>query len=447
MNHSETLEFLNQRGNEVLGMHLGLHRTRAIMRALGNPHKCYPSVHIAGTNGKGSVAAMVESILRHAGYRTGLFTSPHLVRVEERFRVEGCQIAPRSFASLATKIQKIEAALLKKNMLDRQLTTFEFLACCALLHFAERKVDIAVIEVGLGGKLDATNVVHPLVSVITRITHDHQNYLGNSLAKISGEKAGIIKEGVPVISGCRDGAPMRVIRNRAKKVHAPLLESFRESQVKIKGERRGHYTIDLQTPRRQYRNLKLPLAGEYQIQNATLAVMAIESLESLPVKIGDVRRGMKSVRWAGRLDEYKSRRKTLLDGAHNPDAAQRLRDYLIGRQEKEIHFVFGAVRDKNIRQIGACLFPIATSIHLTPLANSRTSSPDEIAGLHKKFNSRMRVHSDMRQALYAAWRQCSPPGLVVVTGSLYLVGELLPLIQKHAKRSNVQRRTSKTGDN
>jgi dihydrofolate synthase/folylpolyglutamate synthase len=323
-------------------------------------------------------------------------------------------------------------------MLDRRLTTFEFLACCALLHFALKKVDIAVIEVGLGGKLDATNVVHPLVSVITRITHDHQNYLGHSLAKISREKAGIIKEGVPVISGCRDGAPMRVIRNRAKKVQAPLLESFRESRVRIKGERRGRFTIDLQTTRRQYRNLRLPLAGEYQIQNATLAVMAIESLESFPVKIGDIRRGMKKVRWAGRLDEYESRRKTLLDGAHNPDAAQRLRDYLIGRQEKEFHFVFGAVRDKNIRKIGACLFPIATSIHLTPLTNSRTSSPDEIAGMHKKFNSRMNMHSDMRQALYAAWRQCSPEGLVIVTGSLYLVGELLPLIQKHVKnRSKV----------
>jgi dihydrofolate synthase/folylpolyglutamate synthase len=439
MNHNETLEFLKQRGNEVQVMHLGLHRTRAIMQALGDPHNRYPSVHIAGTNGKGSVAAMTESILRHAGYRTGLFTSPHLVRVEERFRVNGRQIAPRSFAALATRIQATEAALLKKKKLDRRLTTFEFLACCALLHFAERKVDIAVIEVGLGGKLDATNVIHPAVSVITRISYDHMNYLGNSLTKISGEKAGIIKEGVPVISGCSDGAPLRVIRNRAKMVRAPLLEIFRACRIKINGEIHGRYSMDLRTPKRLYRKLKLPLAGEYQIQNSTLAVMAVEALASLPVKVADIHGGLAGARWAGRLDEYKAKRRTLLDGAHNPDGAQQLRDYLIGQKETEVHLVFGAVRDKNIRGIAACLFPFADSIHLTPLNNSRSASPEEVAGLTRRFRSGMTIHSDMRQALDAAWKQCSPKGLVVVTGSLYLVGELLPLVQKHSecRTSNV----------
>jgi dihydrofolate synthase/folylpolyglutamate synthase len=431
MNHRETLEFLKNRGNEVQTMHLGLHRTLAIMLALGNPQNNYASIHIAGTNGKGSVATMAESILRHAGYRTGLFTSPHLVRVEERFRVNGHLISPRHFAALATRIQKTEKKLLRNKKLDRYLTTFEFLACCALLHFADEKVDIAVIEVGLGGKLDATNVVCPSVSVITRISYDHQNYLGNSLMKISGEKAGIIKKGVPVISGCREAAPRRVILARAKKVGAPLLESFKECRIKINGETRGYYSIDLQTPLRHYRSLKLPLAGEYQKHNAALAIMAVESLKSFPVKPGDIRRGMAGVRWSGRLDEYRSRRRTLLDGAHNPDAAKRLRDYLIQQNESEVHFVFGVVRDKNIRGIGALLFPVATSIHLTPLTNTRSASMEEIVDLNKRFRSRMKTHSSMRRALYAAWDQCSPEGLVVVTGSLYLVGELLPIIKKH----------------
>ncbi|MBN2319698.1 MAG: bifunctional folylpolyglutamate synthase/dihydrofolate synthase [Acidobacteria bacterium] len=431
MNHRETLEFLKQRGNEVQTMHLGLHRTLAMMQALGEPQNSYASIHIAGTNGKGSVAAMAESILHHAGYRTGLFTSPHLVRVEERFRINGRRISPRRFAALATRIQKIENKLLQGKKLDRYLTTFEFLACCALLHFAEEKVDIAVFEVGLGGKLDATNVIHPLVSVITRISYDHQHYLGNSLTKISGEKAGIIKKGVPVISGCRETVPRRVIRSRAKKVGAPLLESFSECRIQINGEIRGRYSIDLQTPQRHYRNLRLPLAGEYQAQNAALAIMAIESLESFPVKPDDIRRGMAGVHWLGRLDEYKSRRRTLLDGAHNPDAAQKLRDYLIQRKETEVHFVFGAVQDKNIREIGAFLFPVAASIHLTPLTNTRTASTDEIADRNKRFRSKMKAHPSMRRALAAAWEECSPKGLVVVTGSLYLVGELLPVIQKH----------------
>ena len=157
--------------------------------------------------------------------------------------------------------------------------------------------------------------------------------------------------------------------------------------------------------------------------------MAVESLKSFPVKPGDIRRGMAGVRWPGRLDEYRSRRRTLLDGAHNPDAAQRLRDYLAQRNESEGHFVFGAVRDKDIRGIGALLFPVATSIHLTPLTNTRSASTEEIVDLNKRFRSRMKTHSSMRRALYAAWDQCSPKGLVVVTGSLYLVGELLPIIQ------------------
>jgi dihydrofolate synthase/folylpolyglutamate synthase len=438
MNHKETLEFLKRRGNEVQTMHLGLHRTLAMMQALGDPQSRYASVHIAGTNGKGSVAAMTESILRHAGYRTGLFTSPHLVRVEERFRVNGSPIAPGSFASLATRIQKAEAALLRRKRLDRYLTTFEFLTCCAFLHFADRKVDIAVVEVGLGGKLDATNVICPLVSVITRVSYDHQNYLGNSLTKISGEKAGIIKEGVPVITALQEGAALRVIRRQAAKLHAPLLESYRDCRIDIKDAVRGRYRMDLRTPVRLYRNLHPPLSGKYQTENTALAVMAIENLKSFPVEVAHIRRGLAGVRWAGRLDEYPSRRRTLVDGAHNPDGAERLREYLDGRKEREIHLVFGAVRDKNIRGIAACLFPIATAIHLTPLTNSRSATPEEVAEMNRRYRPRITVYQNMRRALYAAWKQCSPKGLVVVTGSLYLIGDLLPIIQKYARPKQKQ---------
>jgi len=422
----------------VQTMHLGLHRTEAVMKALNDPQTRYASIHIAGTNGKGSVAAMTESIMRHAGYRTGLFTSPHLVRVEERFRINGSQIHPRTFAVIATRVRETEAVLLKQKKLDRYLTTFEFLTCCALLYFAEKKVDIAVIEVGLGGKLDATNVIHPLVSVITRISYDHQNYLGNSLTKISGEKAGIIKKGVPVISGCRDRTPMRVIRSRAKKVQAQVLESFHACRIEIKGEPHRHCRIDLKTPLRKHRNLKLPLAGAYQAENAALAVLAVEALELFPVKVKDIHKGLASVRWPGRLDEYLSRRKTILDGAHNPDAAQRLRDYLTGRKEQEVHLVFGAVQDKNIRGIASRLFPMATSIHLTPLTNTRSASPDDVAAMAPRYRARITTHSDMRKALYAAWKQCSPHGLVVVTGSFYLVGELLPLVQRYVTGKTVK---------
>jgi dihydrofolate synthase/folylpolyglutamate synthase len=434
MNHSEILRYLESKGNEVQMMHLGLHRTYAMMRALGNPHQRYACLHIAGTNGKGSVAAISESMLRHSGWTTGLYTSPHLVRVEERIQVNGRPIGPRGFAALATRVQKAEAALLEEKTLDRPLTTFEFLTCCAFLYFAWKEIDLAVMEVGLGGKLDATNIIQPQVSVITGIALDHQNYLGNTLAEIAAEKAGIIKAHVPVVSGAGAGAARRVIRGRAKEVEAPLLELCGESKIRIRGERRGRYRFDLKTRRREYRNLRLSLAGKFQIRNAALAIMALEMLTLFPVKIRDIRGGLAGTRWPGRLDEYRSRRRTLLDGAHNPEGSRQLRDFLMHCGETEVHFVFGAMRDKNIREMGASLFPLATSIHLAEITNARSADPEEVAKMHRRFGACLRVHSSMRKALESAWQQCSPAGLVVVTGSLYLVGHLLPMVQKHCAR-------------
>lgn len=437
MNHRETLEYLASKGNEVQMMHLGLHRTRAMMEALANPQEKYPAIHIAGTNGKGSVAAMLDSILRRADMATGLYTSPHLVRVEERIRVNGRPISSRSFASLATRIRKTENELLEQGILDRPLTTFEFLTCTAFMHFAKARADIAIFEVGLGGKLDATNIIRPLVGVITGISLDHQNYLGRTLTKIAREKAGIIKENVPVISGCTAPAPRRVIRGQAKAVNAPLTEAFLACDTRNLREAAGRFSFDLRTPRRHYKNLRLSLAGEHQTRNATLAVLAIEALKSFRVGVKDIREGLARTGWAGRLDEYNSRRRTLLDGAHNPEGAQLLRNYLIRKKEKEVHLVFGAVRDKDIREIGNAIFPVASSIHLTPLVNTRSATPSEVASIHKRYASRMRIHSNMHEAIRAAWKECSASGLVVVTGSLYLVGGLLPLV-----RANVQSRKS-----
>jgi dihydrofolate synthase / folylpolyglutamate synthase len=447
MNYTETLEFLARRGNEVQMMHLGLHRTIAMMQALGNPHEQFRSIHIAGTNGKGSVAAMVESILNYAGWKTGLYTSPHLMRVEERIRISGRQISSRTFAALATRIAAAEAGLLGRKAMDRGLTTFEFLTCCAFLCFAEKKVDVAVVEVGLGGKLDSTNVIRPEVSVITGIALDHQNYLGNTLAKIAGEKAGIIKENTQAVSGCCLESPRRVIRKRAKEVGAPLIEICDDCKIGIKRMIRGHRCIDLHTPVRDYRNLRLSLAGEHQTRNAALAVMAVENLKSIRIQAQDIRRGLANTRWPGRLDEYSSCRRTLMDGAHNPEGAQFLRDYLIEQKAKEVHFVFGAVRDKNIKKMGECLFPLATTIHLAGIANSRSADPADIADMHRQFRPRIRIHPNMREALLAAWRQCSRSGLVVVTGSLYLIGELLPQVQRGCRSRREIESRSKTQSN
>ena len=434
MNHRETLEYLNQKGNEVQMMHLGIHRAAAIMAALGNPHMKYPSIHIAGTNGKGSVAAMTEAILRASGLVTGMYTSPHLVRVEERIRVGGVPVQPSAFASIASEIRDAEEALVADGTLDRALTTFEFLTCSAFLRFARRKVDIAVIEVGLGGKLDATNIIQPLCSVITSISLDHQKYLGNTIRKIAAEKAGIIKKGVPVISGCVNPAAEDVVRGRAKAVKTRLLELGSDLIIQNARMRGGHATMDLQTPTRRYTNLRLSLSGEFQTQNAALAAAAVESLEPFRIGVSDIRRGLSDTRWEGRLDEYHAERRVLLDGAHNPAAAETLRDYLKQRRESEIHMVFGAMRDKNVREVGAILFPLAKRVYLTPVSNTRAALPEEIANMFPDCRERITICRDTKSALRAAWANCTSSGLTVITGSLYLVGDLLPLVRRSADK-------------
>ena len=377
---------------------------------------------------------MSESILRHGGWRTALYTSPDLVRIEERICVAGRPISARRFASLIQRIRQAERVQLRRQLIDRPLTYFEFITVCAFLHFAEERIDIAVVEVGLGGALDATNVVRPRACVITGISYDHQNLLGNTLTEIAGEKAGIIKKGVPVVSGCRSADARRVIRRKAHLLDAPLLEIDRDCVVRIVGDRRGFCTIALETPRRSYRGLRLSLAGEYQARNAALAVLAVESLEAIPVTRRGVRLGLSRTRWPGRLDEYRAGRRTLLEGAHNPEGASLLRRFLLNQKESEVHLVFGAVRDKDIRKMSGSLFPLAQSIHLTPLSNSRSASAEDIAAMHPRFRGRTELYANARAALRAAWNRCSRKGLVVVTGSLYLVGELLPLVRAAAKK-------------
>jgi dihydrofolate synthase/folylpolyglutamate synthase len=433
LNNLRLLSLLAERGNEVHGIHLGLHRIAAMMEAFDNPHERYPVLHIAGTNGKGSVAAMSESILRAAGWKTGLYTSPHLERLQERIRVRGRDITAQKFAAVAERVLSKEEEMVAHRALDIRLTFFEFLTACAFLHFAEERVDVAVIEVGLGGRLDATNIVRPRACIITGISYDHQDLLGWTLEKIAREKAGIIKARTPIISGCRAPEAQRVIRTRARRLVAPLTEIDRDFHVQVTAERGPFSTINLQTPRRVLRRLTLALAGSHQVRNAAMAVAGVEALENLAVTGAHIRRGLARTRWKGRLDEYRATRRTLLDGAHNPEGAQALRDYLMRYKKGEIHLVLGALQDKDVGEIGRLLFPRAQSIHLTPVANSRTADPATIAARHPRFRGRIQLHPDAGTALRAAWKACAPSGLVVVTGSLYLVGELLPLVRSKTR--------------
>jgi dihydrofolate synthase/folylpolyglutamate synthase len=291
-------------------------------------------------------------------------------------------------------------------------------------------MDTSIIEVGLGGMLDATNIILPQVSVITGVSYDHQNLLGHSLAAIAREKAGIIKPGVPVISGCKSTPAQRVIRAAARAAAAPLAEIDRDCTIRVTGEDRGRSIFDFKTPQREFRRLRVSLPGEHQTRNAALAIAAVDSLKLPRMRTAVIRQGLYATRWPGRLEQFRACRRTLLEGAHNPEGAELLASFLASQKESEVHLVFGALRDKDIRKMGAALFPSARSIHLTPLANSRSADPFEVAAIHKTFWSKMSLHRNSVDALRAAWKQCSPQGLVVVTGSLYLLGEVLPLIRK-----------------
>ncbi len=429
MKYADFSRLLAQRGNEVQGIHLGLHRITAVMAALGNPHLAFPVLHIAGTNGKGSVAAMSDSILRHAGWKTGLYTSPHLVRVEERIRVDGSEIRPRQLCGVAERVCRAESRLVRSGAIDRPLTYFEVLTACAFSHFVLHRVDVAVVEVGLGGRLDATNVVHPRVCVITGVSYDHRDLLGNTLAEIALEKAGILKPGIPVLSGCGTGVGRRVIRRQARVVGAPLWELDRDIRLNISSGKGGFCVADLQTPHRRYARLRLGLAGLHQARNAALSIAAVEFLDCLPVSPQAIRIGLRRTQWPGRMDLYSARRPTLLDGAHNPDGIHALRDFLHGMGSRPIYLVFGVLRDKDVASMAGKLFPVSREIHLARIHNSRGMEPEEIVSRLPRFRSAIHLHQSSLDALKTAWDRCPEEGLVVVAGSLYLVGELIEAVR------------------
>ena len=410
---------------ERFGIKLGLDNMRILLGALGDPHLAFPSVHVAGTNGKGSVSAMLAEIFARGGLKTGLYTSPHLVRVEERIRVDGRLIPERDFRRVLGKIKSKIDELLAAKKLDASPTFFEVLTAAALLYFRQRRVDIAILEVGMGGRFDATNVVTPVVSVITNIARDHMQYLGNTLAEIAFEKAGIIKPGVPVISGVCGGPARPVIRRRAREERAPLLEAFgREASLEPGGpgpRRTAVYRIGGEAYR-----LAPGLPGTHQIRNAAVAAAAASVLRRMgfPADRKTVEQGIRLARWEGRLELIGRRPRIFLDGAHNEDGAAALAAFIDETCRKPPVLVFAMMKDKALARVAGILFPRASRIILTTIPYPRAASPEEILAAGRRFSSRVLVEPDPKRALDLARRAAGPSGTVFVTGSLFLVGEM-----------------------
>jgi dihydrofolate synthase/folylpolyglutamate synthase len=415
MTYPEAVRLLYSLGHETRAARLGLDRIERLLAELGSPHRAARWVHVAGTNGKGSTCAMIEAGLRAAGLRTGLYTSPHLVEPTERIRIDGAPVEPEQFAAACQTAHEAAERLLAAGVLDRHPTYFETVTAMAFLLFRERGVEIAVLEVGLGGRLDATNVVEPELAVITPIDFDHEAYLGKSLEAIAAEKAGILKPGAMALV-----APQRpeVEPILAAQAAAAGVTPRRCSEWAVQDVELEALGSRFRAAGRQKLRIECPLAGEHQLTNALTAAAA---LELLGVPAPAIESGIGAARWPGRLERVAERPDIFLDGAHNPAGARALAAYIRRfHAGRPVWLVYGAMRDKAVAEMAGILAPTAEVVILTAPGEERAVRPEVLVQLFD--HPRARAAASVGEALALA-RGAPPDGAVFVTGSLYLVGE------------------------
>ena len=409
------------------GIDLKLDRVRCALDRLGAPHERFGVFHVAGTNGKGSTAAMVEAALRAGGHRVGLYTSPHLVDFTERIRVDGRSIPE---AEVVDRVGALRSILSPAGI---ELTFFELVSVLAFDAFARQRVDVAVVEVGLGGRLDATNVTTPVVSAITTIARDHEAYLGTTLEAIAGEKAGIMKPGVPVVIGEVEPVVAERLAAEAARVGAPALFLGREVTV-----RESAGGVDVTCAQRAWPDVRLGLAGRFQRRNAAVALQMLECGAGVfPVSAEAVRAGLATVCWPGRLDVVSSAPRLILDGAHNPAAAavlaEEIHDLAHG---KRVRLVFGAMRDKDWGGMWRALRPVVDEVVCTAPGVARALAP---AVLAEAIRAEVPVRSCATpgEALAEALAGATPADLVLVTGSLFLVGDVYAVLLRRQGRERL----------
>jgi len=414
----DSVQFLYALGNEIRTAKLGLERITKVLEALGNPERAYRVVHVAGTNGKGSTCAMIEAGLRGAGIRTGLFTSPHLQEPTERIQIAGVPVSAATFERAFNVVHETAEGL----DLDCHPTYFETVTAMAFWLFREMGVETAVIEVGLGGRLDSTNVVQPALTVITPIDFDHEAFLGNTLEAIAGEKAGIIKPGVPAVFAKQRPEAKAVLDRRAGEVGAPVThaECFPPCDLHIDA-RGSRFKLDPQGE-----SIVCPLAGEHQVDNAITAALSLRLL-GIPAA------GIADARWPGRLEHVAPNPDILLDGAHNPAGARALARYLERfYSHRRIWMIFGAMRDKALDEVAETLFPLAYQMVCTAPAGTRSLRPEALKEMAAPLTERpAHVEPTVEAALNWVWEQVTAEDdVVVITGSLFLIGEARGLFQR-----------------
>lgn len=428
MTFSESLQYLYSLGYETLAMKFGLRNTKVLLNALGNPQNAYLKVQIVGTNGKGSTAAFLDSITRAANIKTGLFTSPHLISVTERIKVDGKQISELEFAALTTEIREAAEKLIADGELTVLPTFFEHLTVIGLLAFARQNVEVAVLETGLGGRLDSVSAANAEFVGITPISLDHQEYLGDTLGEIAAEKAAALTPNVRAIAVAEQHSAevKEIIEQECRKYNLAPLFVTANARIEEVNES-GLITASLQTDRNNYENTVIGLRGRHQLQNAALAINLAEMLRKAGFGISQsaVRRGLAAAHHPGRLDLWTTSDgySILFDGAHNPAGAAVLAAHLREFYSKtELTIVFGAMRDKDLSQMTTQIFPLTTKLVLTKPAHPRSAEPDSLKDfVHSKSN--FYLTASVEEALQTTRTITDKDSLICITGSLYLVGE------------------------
>lgn len=402
MNFEAAVEYLLSLGHETLTIKLGLRNTELLLNALDNPERAFQSVQIAGTNGKGSTAVMLDSICRAGGIKTGLYTSPHLVSITERIKFSGAEITREAFAACATTVREVS------EQLEARPTFFEQVTAIALLAFRKAHIDLAILETGLGGRLDSTTAANAHIVAITQIALDHQEYLGNTIASIAAEKAAIIRPGVRAVIG----------RQKYPEALDVLLERCKETGVTPILVDDDSYSIA--------GRVTLSLRGRHQIENAAVAIHLAELLD---VPHAAIVRGLETAQHPGRLELIPHQPPFLIDGAHNPAGAESLRTYLDEFAERPLTLVFGAMRDKQLDLIGEILFSVADVLVLTTVNNPRSATVEMLEPIAMRYAPGKVLKSEASAtALQTALANTPAEGMICVAGSLYLIGELRPQI-------------------
>jgi dihydrofolate synthase / folylpolyglutamate synthase len=414
MNFQEAVAYLLSLGHETLAIKLGLRNTELLLTALDNPERAFQSVQIAGTNGKGSTAAMLDSICRAASIRTGLYTSPHLVSITERMKFSGTEITREEFAACATMVREASEQLVAREQIEALPTFFEQVTAIALVAFRNAGIQLAILETGLGGRLDSTTAANAPIVAITQIALDHQEYLGNTIASIAAEKAAIIRPGVRAVIG----------KQKYPEALDVLLERCKETGVTpIVVDDDFHWIEE---------RVNLALRGRHQLENAAVAIHLGELLGETGFDISQaaIVRGLATTQHHGRLELIQHRPELLIDGAHNPAGAESLREYLNQFAPRPLTLVFAAMRDKQLEEIGEILFPIADLLVLTTVSNPRRATTEMLEPIARRYaRGRILKTETSTEALQLAIANTSSEGTICVAGSLYLVGEIHSHIQ------------------